>query len=52
MTIDLVTLQELLLDLGDDYERLSDGGQECYNLLCRHMGVPEIVEVPPMEYRH
>jgi len=50
--LDLEAVQELLSDLGYDYDRFSKGGQACYNLLCRHLGVPEMLEVPPASERH
>lgn len=51
-SLDVEAVQELVLDLGYDYDRMSMSGQEIYNLLCRHLHVPEIVVLPPKEERH
>ena len=51
-SLDVEAVQELVLDLGYDYDRMSISGQEIYNLLCRHLHVPEIVMLPPKEERH
>jgi hypothetical protein len=51
-SLDVEAVQELVLYLGYDYDRMSESGQEIYNLLCRHLHVPEIVILPPKEERH
>lgn len=51
-SLDVEAVQELVLDLGYDYDRMSESGQEIYNLLCRHLHVPEIVILPPKKERH
>ena len=51
-SLDVEAVQELVLDLGYDYDRMSNSGQEVYNLLCRHLHVPEIEIVPPKKERH
>ena len=51
-SLDVEAVQELVLDLGYDYDRMSNSGQEIYNLLCRYIHVPEIEIVPPKKERH
>ena len=50
--LDVEAVQGLIVDLGYDYDRMSMLGQEIYNLLCRHIHVPEIEIVPPKKEMH
>ena len=40
--IDIEAVQELVMDLNWDYDRLSKSGKEIYNLLCQHLDIVDV----------